>query len=534
MKKPVSILVVSLMAMQSFAQVNTNTVVQPGNYNIQQITTDTTSTLNNILAQSAIAQKQDRDYLIKLIGDLNSAFESYVSAGTELKQLANDSITKDVKLEVYLGMVNEIQKIDRLFTTKVQTLTLVSRETLPSYDGVLVGQNQTPVATVGNINMKPLVDKYTQLRDSLYSELDSLSFRRLVSPTGLIADPKGRDGSGTALSPKFNDIELYSEDELAEKLMELTEKSELHPETKKWRNAQADKLVTTIVTFIQEHGKNDKFTIRNDNDGKARAESFSLIQNAFWARSYLRKKYGVRLGAIQSSQYNAGLFNLRDFGLSSLKNALTNLRREIAEDDNEVMTAFNNARNYVELFDKKTTSVRNPKVSGIEYGAQDAGILARANSLVTFLTGERPTAEVMLMVMRMVLADTREEVMLLKGDRDALADYHDARYMSTTELVEQERQLICKTDFTLTEQTRKKNCQGIAPIRPVGQGTSSLSGIFATLLQQVGILEMTKLKRVETLRQQIAMAALAGQDTEALAEEEDGLFGGKKKGGGLN
>lgn len=536
----------------------TTSHLTPGTYN--QIQQDTTALLSQALDHLKGVQQQDMEYVKAITDRLLSNFKKLQELGNKLTAMSRDSHLRLVPIEEYVTVINQIRAAEQEFNAELQSLTLIDRQTLPSQTFVALGDTKLEAGAAGNINMEPVAGRFSGLRDSLMAELNGLKFPNIQTKN---LDPFSV--SENALNPNLAGISILSPEEVEQMMGEVPKLLSLGKQAAESKNYYLQVLRSSIRTFVQSYGNDESFRFRDDNDKKAKLEAFANLQDAFMRRSYLRMKYGITLGVLRTTEYKKSFANIENFttAFKPLNEYLTMIEDQPALLDTEVVQAFENARNFVQQFDERLTPIFSEKAaekraeakaarqatsdgsalseikgtlaSGIdlitsqfatkkeilantdkqlEYSSADTGFLVRANSAITFLTGAQPTTEVMLAVMRLILADAREEMMLLRGEQAELKTYHNLRYRSTAESKKERDRKICQIDFTLSEEFHKNNCVslGIANKSRMATGlqAKSIQAQFQNMLQAMSTVEATKRKKADNMMQLLAANAAAG------------------------
>lgn len=536
-------LIMSVSALSAYAQAPSATVgvslvgvsgsggtgfLSAGNYNINQVTQDTTKLMTDAMAHLANVQKIDRDYLLEINTRLLTATKNLIQLGQNFKVLGQQSALSLVKIEDYLKVLNDIRLAEQNFTAELNALTMVTRETLPSVTETSVGGVTATMAATGNLNMEPLVKKYSDMRAALLTELNQVKFQNLIT-----ARNQQRSILENALSPDLSGFQILSPEEVQAKTEQMNDLLALNGQTSRLQRQFIERLRNDVRGFVQNYGTDEAFRFRDENDKEAKTIAFSAIQDSFFRRSYLRKKYGIPMGALRTVEYKKSIANLEKFTESfrSLNEYLLMIEPQAAVGREEVLKAFENARNFVQMYDEKVTPVfaRSTEIMShgdkkLEFSSKDTGFLVRANSAITFMTGRQPTAEVLLAVMRMVLADAREEMMLLQNDQAAMNSYHNQRFNSTAETKEAALVKICQIDFSLSNETHAKNCvsRGVKnkPQAPRGLPGNDISGLFQGILNQLELVEKKKALDAENIRQ-LLIAANAAGNTQSQSQEDD-------------
>ncbi|MCB0384979.1 MAG: hypothetical protein KDD43_06270, partial [Bdellovibrionales bacterium] len=463
-----------------------------GQYDINAVTQDNSRIAGDLIKQATDIQNIDREYLKSVVDRLNSQLQNLARLQKQFTELSQKSqVQSYIPLEDFLKLVNEINEASQILENDILTLASISRESLPSYNPLEIGNLKVSVSTVGNINFAPLMAKVDAQRVGILTAMNNTQFPNMQSRLGQAVAV-----TQSALTPNLSGIRILTEEEMQEKIDLVSLKLTWSKKTKQYANDMASIAVTQILNFIQDYGTGEWLRWRSDNDSTAREAAFGQISQAFFMRSYLRRKYGVRLGAIQTVDYDKKLANLEDLTYQPMLQALKSLRREVAMTQADVARAFENARNFVELYDKKLTptfksgeeilsdpvkfDVNTGKLK--EYASQNTGVMVRANALINTITGQDAAAEALLMMMRLILSDAMEEMFLYVNDSAGMANYHTAKYRSTDGLKVAYNDRVCSFDTYLPEVAVKQVCKGKAAKPP--QITNGASGpeVFFKLL----------------------------------------------------
>jgi hypothetical protein len=497
------------------------------NMDINKVTQDNTAIMLKVLDQAALAQKIDRDYLAGIAERMNAKLQELNSIRTKMQAL---SLKLDGmgQFADYISLVNQANEKSQALQLELQTTTLLTRESLPSYSVLQAGNMNASSSNTGNVNMGPLTAAVEKARAELMAQMDGLRFTNLVTPVGQKVPTPER-----ALSPSLAGLKILSESQIQEYNDEIQEKMTLKEQTKTYQKQYVNELVNKINSFVTNYGTEEflRFPDANDqsNDSVARASAFKGLTDAFYRRSYLRKKYGIRMGAIQSMNYDKRILKWDKYGLQPLKTAMGSFRREAAMGESEIDNAFESVRNFVQTYDEKITPVLGSKKTVLErkgkkmeFSSADTGFLVRANSAFTFLTGQRPTAEALLMIMRLVLSDIQEEKMLMQSEMEAMKTYHDSKYRATAEMKSEDNKKICQMDFSLSTETHNGACKplgiNIKAKQSIGGDGRSISEIFGKIMSQYETSERARRQEANMKKQLIDAANEAGQTAEERQE----------------
>ncbi|OQW50248.1 MAG: hypothetical protein A4S09_00190 [Proteobacteria bacterium SG_bin7] len=585
MKKSMAIIVSGILTVQSVGYTQqiiptvtpvggTTGFLTAGKYDVNKIEANYTEVLKQIVQDNAIKQQADRDFLAskgKIIGDSLRELILRKQAFDALSQKANT--TKNVTLEEYLVQVNEINATIEKAKIDIQEASMISAETLPSAVAELGGV-QVKMAPGSVIDMTKAISPFQQTLADLETKLNATKFSSLAHKgafPGII---------GNALNPDLSKFPKMDGEEITKALEEIQAKSVVSDSTKKLQQFLADNIVRSVKKYIQLAGTDEFLRDRNQNDLNAMAEEYKTIEKFFFMRSYLRKKYGLQIGAIQSTAYPLDYGKLegilRKDMIFPMTTALEKIISQVARTDEDLMTAFGNARRFVEFYDRRLTPIlsenasakraairaeaeknnRNLAEAGLwekikakadvayqqavatfangheiqakkptyldengkdmAYNAPDTGLMARLSGMITTATFQGSTVEALLAVMRLILADVREEVMLSQGDWGSLKSYHAQRFMASPEQTVRTVKTICDVDIRLSDAARaaaKALTNDKVPcVKPPTGGLSALSSgdviltPFRNLMTAYETKEMKRAQDARNLRDLVDMS----------------------------
>lgn len=174
----------------------------------------------------------------------------------------------------------------------------------------------------------------------------------------------------------------------------------------------------------------------------------------------------------------------------------------------------------------------------VSYNADDTGVMARLSSLWITATGQQATVEALLGVMRLVLADIREEVMLSQGAWGDMQSYHFKRFMNGEARTDLAVKTMCEIDNTLSPEARasakavtNNRVTCAAPRNGILAGQNNGGTILTTfrnLMGQFQRVEVARAVEARNLRELIDQAMAAGlQDGDQV--DDTGLFEIPKK-----
>ncbi|WP_413575578.1 hypothetical protein ACLVWU_14615 [Bdellovibrio sp. HCB290] len=406
-----------------------------GTYEIN--TQDSTQILQSILGRISQIQDSDLQFIQSVRQTIDTSYNElarYIVAG-EFAQMSNKSrLSQSVSAEAYLTALTKIQEMRLALDSKIQSLEAITKGVLPSQAQISVGNSNQVVSGYRNIDMTRLVDFYNTKIRELLSTANTMQMK-VALPTGgvqVILD--------NTLSPTF-DVPLYSQADIEAMQLKISELRLPSEQLSRLMDSQANEARRLVQAFVTNYGSSERYRFKDDRDRAARDEAYKAIQDIFWSRSYLRVKYGMRLGAIQPGAYQKRWANVEKFTV--MTESLRQFRQERAVSEVELADAAENMRNVLELLDDRSAEILGKNAN--------ASILVRANSFLTWIGGQTQTAEALLMISQLVAADIAEEqLMASAGGLARTREFYKTRYQSTEAMKAQYSNMKCSIDSLIS------------------------------------------------------------------------------------
>ena len=509
-----------------------------GNYNIAD--TQVTPILQTILGQAQHIQQADRDYVIKVERDVRAEYKALQDLVLgEFATLSTETMNSDktVTSENYMKTVQKINQAKAALELSIDSMTSLA-DSLPATANVtLEGTNQS-AGKYFNMDFSRLTAVYKTKLDKMMADASKAQVKVMLSNGVPQVINANNNGDENALSPKFNQP-LYTTKQLKDFEAQINKiGGEVQAYVNNDREDLGNKVKELIGTFTQMYGKDEAYRFRGDKgDAKkeksnpeavtyygARDKMFTEIVNVFWTRSYLRAKYGMQLGAIQPMKYPKKIANLDKFTIRTT--ALSSFRQELALSKNDLNAAYENMRNFMIVADERSQEIFAAN-TGISANKNIfASLLVKANSLMTFVGGQRPNAEVSLMVARLVFADIIEDKMLTStGGRAELFSFYKTRYQTSAESKAIYTGFKCNFDQYYAESTAgKTECNSalagqIRDVNPSGAG--DVGGVLTSLNRKMKI-NQQQINTINNLQTQITLSVMSNGGTGDSAEQDAG------------
>lgn len=422
--------------------------VAPGEF---QITSkDVSAIMTALINREGDVADNDRAYLDQLAAqtatDLN-AYTDLLIVG-DFKKLSDEVLggrSAGITLDRFLETLNQVKAARVRIENKLALYQTLS-EALPSDRQIDDGKTVHQLPQPRKINFGPITSVVKEKMNAAEAIANNYPFIIVKGLQTDIIPPN----SGTALNPKLK-IQLLDATQFAARLKEI--QKALVPSNEYIgliRDFYAD-WKDMIAGFITRYGRMETYRFRDKALSDARARELESIVTGAWMISYSRFVNGTRQGAILPATYNKRYANI-DLLTVSLEELQT-FREETSPDaisDNDLNDAIESYRNALKVLNQRTVKILDG----------DASILSRANSAITWIKGERPTAEALLLIVQLLAANVKEEQIIANGRGfDELEAFYNQRWRSTPEDEKVTDQRICAFDHIYNTQNRPtSNC----------------------------------------------------------------------------
>jgi len=433
----------------------------PGNFNITN--TDVSQMVSQEMAEYFERQKGDKAFFVQSINEIENAANK-INSGIVIGQLQAASQqsqlmtfenpkrgnrpgeTGAIQVDSFFSMMNNYNAAKQVLQNKIKGIQAMSKGALPSASSQVTEGKDLNLPAHLNVDFEKIAGYYNNRITEMDAQINEMNFK-VKDKGGVI-----QDVSGFRIDPSKMNI-LTNE----ERSVRQTEIDRLRTNLRAL-DAKQDQYTATARELVQTHlfnfGSSERFRSLNEKDIEARKKDYQRLAELFWARSYLRQKYGIPLGAIGTT-YKKQFFNIEEF----LKNPsqFIELNKMSFRSKKDLLRAEESYRNAASVIDKKAASVFDGNYS----------LLARANSLLTKATGWGPMAESSAMVLRLLAADVAEELALMEpGGQQKVRDSFRKRHLSDAESMESTRRLLCSYDPSAQPAGK---CSGALASSPIEQ-----------------------------------------------------------------
>lgn len=423
------------------------------------------------LAETFQRADADKEYFLNSVKALDAAMTDLVNIATGFRvdgqgqRVINQNSLRRMSqnwsasgtftpADQFIDAVNEYEVARVNFENKLVALTAMSNGAFPSaieFAPLEPGQKReiTAMPNYGNINFKSISDFYRERVQQITAELANLPHGIIYKNNLRVQIEKG-SGKGLVLEhPDFNltPAEIRRiQDEIKDAYM-FSDPDEYDA---------IERYTTTFRRNVQkvwsEYGKGNRFrmALQRPDEAEALIEEIKRLQEWKWVRSALRVKYGFPLG------FPKFTWKERWFNLDEIIGTEPTWEETVLQTDEELVEQARDLRNALRVADQKSRRLtQDGRVAASERDALARGLAAeddlyssildgdttligRVGSVVNFIGGNRPSAEVLRYLIAYVLAaDLAEERIVRQGGgQRILADRYLDVYFGTEESAE--------------------------------------------------------------------------------------------------
>ena len=360
----------------------------PGTLNIQLL--DKPRLEKEYLSLLRDRDQRSYEFLYSAIETLHSGFLELQDSLQTLQQLADESLTGPISVQDYLTAV-------RSYNQQVSFLDdrIIGLDLFPTM------KEDAAADMSSTIQMQPLKEHYQSKLRTLDTQVNRLYFR-LGLASGAMFEQVGID------TQRLQGVQLFSAEQIKRMKRDLLKKRAM-PTRAQVTIDQSINAYTreALQGFVKTFGTTERY--RASSDSLGRYNAVQDLQDAFWARFYIRATYGIKIGSI-AVDYQKQIFNA-DYLLSDVQIGAVSVWNE-----SHLMMALNLATEaQATLFNK---------------GAW--WITKSLRALSTMVTGVTATEEAKKVIIGLIRLDLEQELALGKsgGLKKVRANYRDFYYTS--------------------------------------------------------------------------------------------------------
>ncbi len=426
------ILPVGVHAQVTMPMITPSIIANPGQYQV-----DNTAEIVKVLAKLQGDQYAlDREYIDQTLKGIKASYASLLELTKQLGQQQIKSAD---------GTVLEFSEVASLKLNFEQTkaslqANLESLANIPSAkkDAQKPEAAYEVIMNFGRLDLSPIVKPYLDGVKNVESELNSITvvtrykngvIKTLTFEQLLKQAPQLGSAEVTAMSREAQVKRIFTPDE-------AKEITNLNTFTR-----------TNILSLIETFGDGNHYRAMSEGNRQDLATLLTNLEEAFWLRSVTRTIMGANIGVI-GIQYDPKVFNL-DRILT--KNHI----QWFSGYDYSQAKLTQILSNYTNLIETQTTSAQ-------DIFGRDVTMLSRLNSTITRLQGQKNLVEVNLLILKLLAADIKEELIVMNGGAPAMKAQYIKRYFkddaTQKELVEKRKFLFGPSNIS----SDKTTLQGIA------------------------------------------------------------------------
>lgn len=389
-------------------------MVQAGNYNIENYNrSDLQKRYLDILQAN---QQADRDLILNTVAEAEQSFSMFLQQNVVggIEALSDQSIAAGsggIDVATFLSAVRKYKAAVLAVENSIKGIESIPQMIQKARtEDAMGGQVSNPL----NVDFTPLADHYKNQLEKIKDSIEQAQFKLNL---------------GTQYGIRY--FSLENVDELKKmKLLTIQEIDSMRQEASKLENPKSknyksykmvvfgaysthfDKLINS---FIQSYGKSQRY--RDQVNDQGLKDTIQRLEEAFWTRSFFRAAYGLPLGTFKIN------WKKRWFNFDWLNKNQIDFQGATT-DQADMVTQYDNAINALAAISKKNGRDIDGEVS----------ISSRIASTLTWLAGSTQTAYVNTVVLTLVAADIKEEMMLgdIGGRRKVFTSYV-TRFKSTDE-----------------------------------------------------------------------------------------------------
>ena len=248
---------------------------------------------------SVLKARDQRDYefLYASIENLHGGLRDLSLPVQQLQTMSDQSLTEGVAVQDFLGSVRSYEQAISLLKNQISTLALLPTLKIDAMKELS-----------GKINFAPLQQHYLQQLAFLEQHIASNRFN-LTLPSGAIHVQMGIN------TQSLKSMQLFSAEQLANMRKQANAKKMMKTEERNIIEQSINAFTrSALETFIDAFGTSERYRSSSDKEGQIKAAE--ALSDAFWARSYIRAVYGIKIGSVPVN-YQKRLFNL-DYLISNI------------------------------------------------------------------------------------------------------------------------------------------------------------------------------------------------------------------------
>lgn len=427
-------------AMTSALMVPPTVAVGGGDLNITN--TDVSRLVSQEMNEYFSRQREDKEFFIHTINEIEQAANkinsdvvmgqltaasqksqlmSYVNAGEN----GRPAETGAIGVENFFKMMNLYNTAKQVLQNKIKGISAMSKGALPSA-ALPATDKKAELPAHLNIDFANISAYYENRIKEMDAAIDALTFK-VKDKAGLVYDVSGFHLDASKMTVLTNDERVVRQaqiDKLRSNMRSLESKQD-----------QYTVMVRELVeTHLTNFGTSERMRSQSTQDLEARKRDYQRLVEVFWARSYLRQKYGIPLGAV-GTIYKKRFFRIEELLASPA--SFVEFEKVPYRSKKDLLRAEESFRQSATAIDNKSASIFDGNFS----------LVSRAGALASQWGGWSALTDSAGMVLKLLAADVAEELMLLEsGGQLKVRDFFKKRYMSDSDSKLSTQKLLCAYD----------------------------------------------------------------------------------------
>lgn len=399
---------------------------------------DLTRSMDPITREYFAQRKDDKDFLEKSVNEAVAAYnrlytDIFIGKLQALSYQSNTNAMKPIEVADFFEIQKAYRGAREQFLTKLEGIKAIPEGGLPSANLAITENKSQEIAPWRSVKVDGILNTLKARVDELDSQVNQLTFR--------VQDRAGVQQVVHGLNIDFSKVTLILPEERDKKRLELLNLRKMIIPLQSEQDKYTGYLVKQSKIYYSKFGRDERYRWRNDEDVKAAKGAYDRLAESYWARAYLRMKYGMGLGTIRM-KYKKQWFkvdelltsseDLVDFGDSTINKSGEYLA---VRSQNDIEDVRENIRQNARVADHRSV------IGG------SSSPLALVTSIWTFVKGEQAFMETAAMVLKMIESDVVQEALVISaGGHEKMVDYYKSVYYATPELKAQARKLECQFD----------------------------------------------------------------------------------------
>lgn len=353
-------------------------------------------------------QKEDREYVESLVKEIESRIGSILEEAYRpngLREMSDLSLSsRRIAFLDYLGATRSFENMIAQARLRIQGLLSIPSSLRGSQNVTINGQTRTEIPAALKVDLTAVQNHYNGELSKLVGILSKLTF--LLDIGGVPTQVQGISFRPEKIP--FNPAELAIMREEAVKDLAYA-KVGVESRIDEFNLYARRQLLASIRVF----GQSQRYRLQLNQEG--RDQNLENLEEIFWARSYLRAMYGEKIGTFavdyKKQQINWDFFSSRNN---------IQLMAEFIRNDSELM----------DYQDKLANALVTQTSRSREILSRETSLLDRLMSTITFVRGEAPLTAINTAILKLIMGDIQEEMMLSKGGglREMRAQYRARFY----------------------------------------------------------------------------------------------------------